>query len=480
MSYVIQNSGLQTAFGETETTQSEAYIEGSPIYDLVPSNFREFTSASGTTAAESRMFKVTTGTTVFGYGAIQSFRSISHRVGKAVTLRAAGYFSTNVANSWQGIGLISIGEELSFGYNGTSFGVWNRYGGLPEVRTITVTGASGGSTDLTLTLNSVAYTIPLTAGTVQHNAYEIADWLNDSANQAVWGADQVDDTVIISALSDGAKSGTYSFSHATATGTIAQNRVGVTKTSDFIAQDDWNGQGLSQTLDPSKGNVFQIAYQNMGFGIINYSIMDAETGKFVVVHTIRTPNSGTVLKVPNPSLRAGMYAASIGSTTNLEVYASAFSVAVDGFSTRTRNPRSLQNTQTLSGTSFLNVITLRNRRTYNYYNNQVTVIPLKVTVASESSKNVIVEVRAATDTGVEQNFVAAGNDLVTDYDTSAVTITAGRLLDSITIAPNSEGKLDLGSLEIEVPPTLHLVVQARRTGGSAADVNVTLTWYEDL
>ena len=53
------------------------------------------------------------------------------------------------------------------------------------------------------------------------------------------------------------RSGAYSFSHATATGTIAQNRAAVTKTSNHIAQSDWNGKTLLSgdfVLDPTKGN----------------------------------------------------------------------------------------------------------------------------------------------------------------------------------------------------------------------------------
>lgn len=39
---------------------------------------------------------------------------------------------------------------------------------------------------------------------------------------------------------------------------------------------------------------------------------------------------------------------------------------------------------------------------------------------------------------------------------------------------------NLLELEISVPPTLILFIQARRTGGSAADVTTTLTWYEGV
>lgn len=482
MTYVPPPDTLASAFGESNTISDVAYIEGSATYGLVPANFREFTANNGTTGTEGRLFKVTTSTTSGGYGAIQSFRGVPHRAGKGVIGRFSGYFSTNAASSWQGIGFISIGEEMSFGYNGTSFGIWHRYGGLPEVRTITVTGGAGADTDLTLTLNSVAYTIPITTGSVQHNAYEIAAWLNDSTNQTVWTADQIDDTVIISALSDGAKSGTYTFSHATATGTIAQNTAGVTKTSDHVAQASWNGTAPFSGFDPSNGNLYQITYQNMGFGEIIYSIMNPETGRFIDVHKEKIPNEGTTLGVPNPSMRCGFYCVSLGSTTDLSVYVSSVSAAVEGISNRTRNPRSYSVTQNVTVTGERTAMTLRNRKTYNYYNNQVEVAPLIVSASNETTRAAVIRVRAIADLGIEQNFQSVGSDLVIDVDTTQTAFSSGTILASRTLAPGGSVTIDLQALQVSLPPSLNLVVTIDRveTGGSSTEFPTTTTWYEDL
>lgn len=134
-----------TGFGEYPFAQNEPVIQSTPVYGFLPANFRSFTSGTGTSGISSRMFQVTTGTGVGGYGAIQSFRSLNYKAGQAGLVRLTALFESNVANSWQGAGLISVGDELSFGYNGTDFGVWHRYGGLAEARVITITGAAGGS-----------------------------------------------------------------------------------------------------------------------------------------------------------------------------------------------------------------------------------------------------------------------------------------------------------------------------------------------
>ena len=473
------NTGLKSAFNEAISSTLVSFVEGVATYNLIPSNFRTFTSLSGAAVAQNRLFKVSTGTTSLGFGAIQSFRAVSHKAGRGIIGRFSGYFESNVTNSEQGIGLISIGDELSFGYNGIAFGIWHRYGGLPEVRTITVTLAASGAQNLTLILNSVTYTIPLTAGTTAHNAYEIAAWLN--ANQSVWGADELGSTVIISALSDGAKSGTYSYSSSVSTGTITQNIAGVTKTSEFIPQSEWNGEN-ADFLKPETGNIYQVAYQDMGYGNVTFSLISAKTGKFIDVHNLNTANTSTLPSVSNPSLRIGMYAASIGSTTNLNVHSSAMAIFIDGDLSKTRNPRAYSFTQSLTTTNFTNLITLRNRRTYNYYNNQVEIAPVYLSISNETNKSVTIDIRSVSSStiGVEQNFTAAGTNLVSDIDTTAITISSGTLLSSFTIASLASQSIDLRSFEIRIPPSLALVIQGKRNGGATGDVTATITWYEDL
>lgn len=475
-------SGLKkSAFGEQVVVTPEAYVQAAPVYGLVPANFREFTTGSGGTGVENGMFKVTTGTSSGGYGAIQSFRAVNYKAGQGGRANFTARFATGgVATSWQGVGLVNLSDELSFGYSGTDFGIWYRKGGVAEVRTITVTGGSGGSTNLTLTLNDVIYTIPLTAGTVQHNAAEIAAWLN--ANQSVWGADQIDDDVIISALSDGAKSGTYAFSHATATGTITQNKAGVTKTSTHIPQSDWNVNTLSgwvTPLDPTKGNVYQVKWQYLGFGDIEFYVEDREIGDFVLVHIIKYANTNLVPSLTNPSLRLGMYCVSLGSTTNIEVYSGSMGGFVEGKREATRNPRAVEYTQSVSS-SFTNVLTIRNRRTYNYHINQVEVEPLLLVVSSESSQSVEIEVRTNATFSAVNNFQSAGTNLVTDVDTSSLTVSGGTLITSATLGSKGNAVIRLSDLQIRIPPSLRFSISARVVSGASSNVTASLTYYEDL
>ena len=467
-----------SAFGETSIAENRPFIQATAAYNFLPNNFRAYTTGSGSTSVASQLFTTSTGTSIYSYAAIQSFRSLNYKAGEGGLARFTARFENNVPNSWQGVGLLTIADELSFGYNGTTFGIWHRYNGLAEVRTITVTGGAGGSENLTLILNTVEYTIPLTAGTPEHNSREIVEWLE--ANQSVWGADQLGDTVILNSLSDGAKDGTYSFTSATATGTIAQNTAGQTKTSDHIPQSSWNVNTFDD-LDPSKGNVYQIKYQYLGFGNIFFYVENPNNGRFELCHQLLYANLNTTPSISNPSMRLGMYCASIGSTTNLNVYSASFAGFVQGLEGKTRNPRSVLNTQSIAGTgSLTNILTIRNKKTYNGITNQVEIEPLSISVANEANKNIKVEIRANANAVGDTNYEAAGTNLVGDVDYSATTITGGVLLAAFTVATLSSVTINLSDQRIRIPPGLTLSISASKASGSASDVTATLTYYEDL
>lgn len=461
-----------TALGRMNVSQDTVYIQATAVYNLLPANLRDFNALGGTATVEDRLFVVQTGTTQFGYGAIQSFRSLNFKVGQGGDTIFAAIFDSNTANSWSGVGLISISDELSFGYNGTAFGVWYRYGGASEVRTITVTVAAGGSTNLTLTLNDVIYTIPLTAGTTEHNAYQIETWLN--ANQTVWVADQIGSTVIIASQTDGEKNGTYSYSHATSTGTITRNTAGATKTSVHTPHTSFNKNTISW-IDPSKFNVYRIVYD----GDVKFYVSDRNTGEWIFCHIIKWANQSNRTLLDNPSLRCGLYVASVGSTTNIKLRSEYLFAAVQGLVYKTRNPRAVKNTQNVS-TSFLNVLTIRNRRTYNSVYNQVEIQLLNLNISSEASQNVEIEMRANAVITGDTNFANAGTNLVTDVDISANPASGGTLLAAFTLASKGNQAINLEPLDIRVPPSLRITIAARIVSGAASNITATLTYYEDL
>lgn len=445
-------------------------------YNLLPANGRTFTAGAGSVTLSDRLFLCQSGATIYGYGTLQSFRAVNTRASLGVTLRAAAIFPDAVALTWLGVGGFTIGDEVSFGRNGINFGVWHRYGGGPEVRELQITTAASGGESATVTVNGTGHTIPLTGGgTEQQDAYEIAAYLD--ANEDAWSFQQLDDKVIASAKSDGAKSNTFAFSSSTAVGSWSQTTAGVTKTSDFVPQTDWNG-GAPENFDPTQGNNYQIKYSN-GFGCIKYYVEDQKTGVYKLVHTIRQPSAGTEQNMGNANLHVGAYAASIGATTNARVHCGHVISFVDGLLRKTRNPRGYSNTKSI-GTSATNILTIRTARNLNGLTNQSEILPVYLTLSNDGGKSAVFELRGNPTISGTPNFQEVGTNLISAVDVAGTTSSGGRLLGSFSVAKGQSIQVDLTKLEIVIPPTLRLAVTGRMASGASSDLTAALTWYEDI
>lgn len=475
----VNESPIQatSAFGEQKTESKTPKVVASATYNLIPANFRQFTDLGGSISAITNEFKCSTGTTQFAYAALQSFRSLNIQYGSGAGVRFGARFPDTTANTWQGVGLAGIGDEISFGRNADGdFGAWHRHGGFAEVRTLQVTGAAGGAENATVTINGTDYTIALTATTVQTNAHEIATYLQ--ANGSGFDAFQNNDTVTISFTSDGAKTGDFIFSSATATATFAQVTAGVTKTSDFTALADFNGK-VPAGFDPTKGNQYQITYSS-GYGNINYYIFDFADGQWRKVHTVLWQNNNTTVNLNQPSMRAIIYCYSVGATTDTSVYCAFISAFISGSGEITRNPRFYSITKSI-GTTETVLFQIRNKKVYNGIQNQAEILPEVLSIASDAGKNVTIRVYTGNTTiGGVPNFQNVGTNLIAEIDVAGTTISGGRKVAGTTVASGQNNDLNLEALRVVIPPTLRMVVTAQRASGTAADVTASLTWIEDL
>lgn len=463
-----------TQSGELPISEPTLYIKGSAIYGTIPSNFRTFVGTSGTATTENRQFKTTTGTDVGGFGVIRSFRAL-----KDGYARFSVVFNEGVALSGQIAGLFNIGDGFCVGYDGVSFGVLHRYGGLPELRTLQITGGAGGSESATVFVNGTSFTIPLTSGDVQHNAFEIATYLE--ANLTGWNIEAVDDTVQIIAQSDGAKSGTYSFSSSSATATWSQVTAGATKTEDWIAQADFNGS-VFEGFEPTNGNVYEIQYQSDGYGDVKFSVLNPETNRFVLMHSIRYGNTAVVPIVGNPSMKVGMAVFSLGSTTDMTMYAGEFKGYVSNNEPSIRNPRAYSNSKAgVTNAAFVNILTIRNGQSLNGYNNQIEIEPRLLTISTDSSKGAFIKVITNATVAGEPDFQYINEDALTaQYDITGTTVTGGREIATFDVTSGGSLPIDLQSLAIRIPATLSITIAAKIVSGAASDVNASLTWYEDV
>ena len=486
------NDSMLTAFGSLSVSQSRPEVQIDAIYGLRDKTDTEVISATGGSAVAENTgtgteFKCSTGTNVGGYGLVRSKRSTAYRPGQGMIMRWTARFSDPVNLGVQRAGGINAENELSFGYNNTSFGIFKRANGALEIQTLTLTGGAGGSETATITLDGVAYSVNLTSGSAAHNAYEIAND-SDFAPGSAWIAWQNGDTVTFLAQSTGDKTGTMSFSSASAAGTLVETRAGRAPVDEFIEQANWNvdtmdGTGPSgMTLDPSKGNVYEIKLQYLGYGAISFFIEDQSTGHFQPVHVIEYSNANTSPSVSNPSFKIGWFAASLGSTTDIATYGASGFIGVEG----EQQPRRLPDAQVADkagvGTSFTNVLTIRNRRTFADVVNLSEILPSNVEVAVDGTKISEYQVILNADLGGEPNWIYEDEDhSIVEYDTTGTTATLGsasQLVLAGVLGKTSTVSSILLDYDLHLVPGDTLTVAVKTTSGST-DAAAAMTWLED-
>ena len=292
--------------------------------------WRTFSASGGSISISDALATLSVDTTSGAYYSLQTKGQVEYEPGQGVTARFTASFDANaVANSTQLVGPYHAEDGLAFGYDGTEFGVLHRYGRKLEIQALTVTGAAGGSENATITIDGQGHTVPLTAGTVQQNAYEIAEFGSGYAgsDSVAWVTFQLDDVVYFLRQSSGDATGSMTFSSATATGTFAETQAGADGTNSWTPQASWNidamdGTGPSgMTLDAAKINVYEVRFGWLGVAGLEYCVFDEASHKFWPVHFIQWANtaSATRTSLSDPRLPIGYSVASLGSTTALSI-----------------------------------------------------------------------------------------------------------------------------------------------------------------
>lgn len=321
--------GNATVFGEVLTAPLTPVLQAythrfgdSRVWD-------QFLASGGSiTQSTNRCAQLATGTSAGAYSTLLTHTALAYQPGEGAGARYTSAFITGgVADSIQLSGMITAEDALAFGFNGTAFGILHRYSRRLEIQSLQVTGAAGGSENATITLDGVGHTVALTAGTVQHNAREIAEFATgylDAIGQTI-NAYQVDDTVWFVTTAVGDKTGAFTFSSGTATGTFTEEQTGATGTQDWTTQANWNidpmdGTGPSGlTLDTSNMNIYEIQLGWLGVAPITFFVGHPSEPRMVPVHRITWANENAYPHVADPRFPIGYSIASLGSTTNIQL-----------------------------------------------------------------------------------------------------------------------------------------------------------------
>lgn len=465
-----------TAFGRVAVSEDTPIIQISSIYGI-PDTVETFEALSGTTGVDEKGFFCSTGTTLASFAVLRSEKNIIYRAGQGAINEISAIFDTPVAGSIQRAGLFSVTDAAQFSFEGTDFGVFYQHSGAVEIQTLTfTTGASGGE-NATITIDGTGYTVPLTSGTTQHNAFEATVSL--SSQVIGWTFTQNDADVISIAQIDENKVGAFSFSAATAVASWTETRAGATSTKVHITEDNWSSPP-DFSLDPTLRNVYRIEYQYLGYGDIKYSVLVPGESRFQEVHTIQNANTVGNLNFSNPSMNTGWVASSTSSTSDVTIHGGSSGIFVQGKNRILTNTRSEDNEKSI-GTTETNIITIRNRQVFGDVQSKAELVPLWLSVGHENNKILTISIVKNAILGGETNYQYVDEThSIAEFDTAGTTITNGEMLGSFKVSANGDKDIDLLSLvNISLAPTETITITGQYQSGAGAVVGASITWLQN-
>jgi hypothetical protein len=458
---------------------------------------------SATNVGTGSLFTCSTGTTASSYADLQSRKRLRYRPGQGIVGRFAGMFSTPQAASELKAGFGTEEAGFYFGYSGTTFGVLHSTDGIREVQTLEVTTASAGTEDIQITLPSVSSAqtftvsnITDTSGSLELTAHQIS-----LGTFTGWTAEQRGVYVVFVRNKVGVLTGTPLVAQAgagvPAAGTYVETVGGVASTDTWIAQSSWNGDPCDGTgdsgftLDPAKGNVYQINIAWLGFGPIEFRMMIPGTYSnnvtWTTVHTIRAPNTRTTPHSSNPSFPFTMGAISTGSTTDVSVSVSSFAGFVEGDKILTGPRSSFSSTsQAVSTGSYYSLFSIRNDLAFGHTGiteraNQAIVNILSFGGAHDDATPITFYLlKNATLVGTP-DWTKWAVDSCIYIDTAATTVTIadnGQIIQALPVGQNGTVLIPLEDTTT-LQPGETLTVAAQTTTGTSTWTIATLNTRED-
>jgi len=468
-----------SAYGELLIAHVSPIVQIKSIYGI-RDNVSITTILSGTAAINDNMFEVKTGTAVNAFGAIIAVRPIIYKAGQGALCRISAKFDQGVADFRSGAGFFSGSDVLTFGYEGTEFGITYNHGGVNPVYSLDLAAGASGNETATVTIEGTAQNVAITSGTAQKNAAELAGALQ--ALFPLWRFDQINGSVVFSKILNGAVSGTFSYSSTgTSAGTMTSTVTGVTTTRNIIPKTQWNRDKMP-SLKPQKLNTYQIRFQFLGSGSIQFFVEDSKSGRFTLVHIIEYANSSEIPSMANPSMLVGWNASSAGSTTNLGLSGASVLGAREGVEASTAREGSANVTHSAVSTTEQTHLVIRGRRTFGGKTNRGAIEPFNLSVANDGNKAVTIRgYKNCSITGItnfqytdEINSIAVLDNTQNTIDTDCNPFI------TLTIPKGGSEVLDMTGFSVEALAQDDLVFTSQVVSGAAVEVSMSIIWREDI
>ena len=229
-------------------------------------------------------------------------------------------------------------------------------------------------------------------------------------------------------------------------------------------------------LDTTKINVFQINYQWLGAGQIEFSVEDPNTGLFVPVHRIKYANANTIPSIYNANLPLHAHVVNEGNASNITLKTASMAAFVEGKSIPLGPTNNFNASKSISTEEFL--FSLRNKATINSVNSRVRMILKQISAGNDANALSTIRVYSNATLDITPTWTNVnGDDSCVEVDTTADYVSGGRLLFQGVVGKDNGQIFDLDNLDIQISPNEIITITAE--AGQAGVQSVALTWQED-
>jgi hypothetical protein len=481
-------------FGSVHTERLRPLLQRDGVYGLNTVKIFASSSLSGVVTTTNSMFDVSTGITTFANAQLQSRERLRYRAGQGLVCRFAGVYDVGVTSCYLLAGMGHGEDGVYFGYVGTQFGILHSSHGIREIQTLTVNTGSTTDESLTVTLAGIGHTAAVTnSGSTLRTAYEIS-----RGTYSGWTSHVNGSTVVFVAGSAGNKTGTFSLAGTSAAGSFVETRAGAATSDVFIPQSQWNGDRMDGSisnnpsgyvLNPTKGNVYQIGLQYLGYGSLIFDVEVTEPGNnptFVTVHSIDIPNSRTIPSFSNPAFPITITATSAGSAVDKHVKISSFGGFVEGDVVLHGNRYSYTNNISSAGSaSYQSIFSISNPTTLAGRANQSVIVLTDLSVAYKHTQPGVFALIKNGLLGGTPSFSSWAPNSCSLYDSSGTTVTVtnnDQILESISMGETGQIDKQLSTDiigRVELQPGETITVACKTVNGTAAFAAAVLNTRED-
>jgi hypothetical protein len=243
-----------------------------------------------------------------------------------------------------------------------------------------------------------------------------------------------------------------------------------------------DGTGASGvTLDPTKGNVYQVQFQWLGFGMIKFYVEDGSAGTFVNVHNVQYANENTVLSIINPTLPVYVGATNFSNTSEVIVKTGSMMAGTQGIKQQVGINFGASVLTSPGTAAEVPILSLRNKEVFQSVLNRVELKIMFISASVEHTKPVSINFWASPAlVGAAWSDVST-NASVTQIDTAATSFSGGSKLFSLSLGSKGTEVVELTNpLTGILRPGETITATAVPESLTSHSAAVSFNWVEDF